>query len=541
MFSNEGAIKFPIQRLALFMSAQEHASLSEKKLSVLFAPNLAIDLMIQYGQKKNPLSFALLKNLLSSPSDLSKEIEAFPFTSNKDLNKQLLRSLILFYKKGILQEYKRFLYDSQYVKKFGAYLWDDRQILIFPFLLARNYDEQFIFSILSNEVYYSNLYYLIDKDPGLIQDIPQFFKDENQLKALKFFHKLEDKKQALLCLIFWVKWKEPLSLDEYKAILKAAKDYPLLAPTLVELDRIISIENLKELVFNPLEHLPLCIKHYFAEELKTCSSLDRDLSRLVDLEQLNTVSTCLLILKNSGIKEGRNYSYILKNDDKGRMLHLFLPQLGHIENKKERVLLINLLYAGIQGLQTQGKEVLALKYTKLSAMGACFQERFICMKHIEHLNLGKECSDLVIEEHSEKARLFRQVILRVKNQCKIIYDGLPQEVRQKWNLEEKNYLKTLYSIAYNQLMHPEVEIDSELKQAKDRVLKLVDPEIKSDLYKALIVISNILITILSLGIAPSVRYYQKGDPWFFNHTAAGEEVRLLDKEVLELTRLTPLV
>lgn len=528
--------ELPFERVHFLMrTASSSDSFSEPEIeAALFANNPGLDAIIGYGlMEEFYFSFVLIKELLSEASPLQKAIKTIPFTDEEALNKNLLKALLLFYEKDSLKEHRQLIDNPKHIKDYGTYLWNNSQIQLLPFLIEREYSPSLIVRILSKPVYYTNLLLLVKREPALMQDVPQFLDTEAKLKNLEFIHKLEDSKCKLLCLIFWI--KGDLSLEEYQNIINATRIYPLLASTLLDLDKTktVTVAELKEWALNPLQHLPMSIAHHFNFGAPALASLK--------LTQLEAITASFILLKNSGIKERINYSMVLKKDNKGALLRLFLPQL---ENKQDKTLLIRILYAAVrESIQTQGTILRSLNDPQQVAQAKNLQERAHCVIQLQNLGLGEKFIELAAQEHSDKARQFRQVIMRVEAQCKIIDARLSGSVSYKtilgnWARNEKQYRITLYQIAYEGLMEPNPKLHSQLKNAEQEVLNCVNPEITSPLQKSLIVISNIIIALLSLTIANFVKYLQTGTPLFFNQTSSGEEWRALNKELGNLLSLS---
>ncbi|MBI2785382.1 MAG: hypothetical protein HYX60_03355 [Legionella longbeachae] len=512
---------------------------SELPLSALFAVNPALDVIIQNKVAEGfPLSFSILKELLSDPSELCKEIEAIKLASNEKMNKHILRMLIIFYEKGILDKNRQLLNDLEFIKKFSGLMWDKVQIGLIPFLIQKEYDFDLMRLILSEESYYQAVDKLLSLEPALTKNIAQFFKDPIKLEELTFIHSLPNEECKMLCLLFWV--KGALSIDGYQEIVNATKKYPLLASTLIALDKTktITINDLRKLALDPRQHLPKSIAHHYAKELANFHCLRLSLNKL-RLHELNAASSALMLLKKTGITESKAYHLVLGQDPLGQALRLFLPRLVTITIENQRKSLIDILYAGVrQG----GNKVLAIKDPKQFMLAKSLHERFMCFTQTRSLKLNNEMIELAAEESSDEARRFRQVILQVEAQCKVIYERLSgsvsyREMLLKWQKEEANYRKTLYGIAYDALMKPNLDVLPRLKSAENKILSIVDPKIDSVLYNALIIITNIFITALTLSAANAIKYKMTGNFWFFNQTRSGEELRALDKEILELVEL----
>ncbi|HHF0526160.1 TPA: hypothetical protein ACTUT5_001942 [Legionella anisa] len=555
--NNEINLRF--HRITLLMRklqvAQETATLrelipfAELNLSALFAENPALDLLFQYKiLDELPLSVSLLKELLSESSPLRKEIQGIQsiFTDDERINKSLLKMLIVFYEKGILEQNRKLLTNLELIRKFSGYMKDETQIKLIPFLIQQSYPDDLIQVILSEEAYYRAIDSLVELEPALTEDVPKFFKESKPKRdELKLILSIPEEDCRRLCLIFWVKGS--LSEDGYQQIIAATKKYPLLASSLVALDqtKTVTIEELEKLALNPHQHLQKSIAYHFAKEFQELHDVTSRLRKLT-LDELKAASTALLLLKKSGITAPlQTYHLVLEKDNKGQALRLLLPQLANVEDKT-RTLLMEVLYSGVvHGIQTQGNKVLAIKDPVQLALAKSLRERFICVRQMQDLKLRKELIELAARDESEEAARFRQVILRVEAQCKIIHERLAgskssSEMHKKWKGAEETYRKTLYNLSYDALMNPYADVRPTLKNAEKEVLKIVDPEIESDLYRflynALMVIANI-ISCIPFAAPNAYKYYKTGNFWFFNQSRSGEEIRKLDKEVLKLIDL----
>ncbi|KTD00520.1 hypothetical protein [Fluoribacter gormanii] len=547
----DNGINLRFQRVALLMrrlqggqdpeTVRTAIPFSELNLSALFAENPALDLILHSKiLDKFSLPVRIIKDLLSPSSQLCKEILGIQFTDDERINKSLLKITIIFYEQGILEQNRNLLKNLEFIKKFSGFMWNETQIKLLPFLIQQNYPEDLIRLILSNEAYYQALDSLVTLEPALTEDVPEFFKDPKKLEELNFIHSQHDDDCKRICLIFWVKGF--LSADGYQQIIDATNDYPLLASTLVALDqtKTYSIQELERLALAPRSHLNESIRHHFEKELKDLQDVPARLRKLKSLE-LEAASKALLLLRKSGVIMPEAYHWVLNEAHKGQALRLFLPQLEHIEESTRKVL-IEVLYAGvINGIPTQGKRVLAIKDSRQLALAKSLGERFICVRQMQDLKLKNEMVELAAIEESEEAQRFRHVIMRVEAQCKIIHERLSgavsdREMLEKWKQAEESYRKTLYSITYKAIMNPEVKLDvcAKLKIAENKILDIVDPKIDSDIYKAIIVLANIVISVCSLLGANGYKYHKTGNFWFFNQTRSGEEIRALDKEILQL-------
>jgi hypothetical protein len=521
-------------------------ALNELNWLALFAESPALDLLTRYNDKELPLSFAMLNDLLSDSSGLRKEIEAIKLSTDEHVNRSILSMLVTFYEKGNLGKDRHLLNDHAFVKTFSGFLWDKLQIKLIPFLMQKKYDPDLIRLILSEPAYYGAINKLVDLEAALTQDVPEYFKDANKRQELTFIHTIKNKDCQLLCLIFWVKGS--LSIDGYQEIVEACQKYPLLASTLVALNQTKTkeIDDLRKIALTPQLHLLKSFAHHYAKELKGSHI------GITKLKELEAASVALMLLKQSGFSDPSFYQLILKNDNAGQTLRLLLPQLANSTKESHKKSLIDILYIGVKrGIQSQGKEVLKIeerieepkiKDPSLLALAKSLRERFICVTQVQDLGFKDQYIALAAQEDLEEAKRFRRIILRVEDQCKVIFerfssDEYYKDTLEKWNGVEANYRKALYSIAFDGLMNPKKDFRYKLQLAEKTMLDIVDPKIKSNFYYALIILANIVITGLTFSLANEIKYRKTGNYWFFNQTKAGEEVRALDKEVSEQIEL----
>ena len=560
--NGDNTINLRFQRIALLMRKlqveQETVALrggpipfSELNLPALFADNPALDKILHYKiQDELSLSADVLKDLLSESSPLCKEIQALQLkeiqahqlTDNERINKSLIKTLIVFYEKGLLEENRKLLANFDLIEKFSAFMWNETQIKLLPFLLEQNYTDEEIRRILAKEEYYQALNKLIDLEPALAIEAKEFFDDPTKLEELTLIHSFRDEDCKMLCLIFWV--KGALSKDGYQRIANEAQDCPLMASSLVALDqtKTIDIERLEQRASNPHLYLQDSIRHHFNDELKECADLESKLYKLTS-QELHAANMALLQLKKSGDSTPQEYQLVLEKDARGQALRLFLPQLVNIKDEAHKKTLITVLYSGvIHGVQTQGNQILQLADPQQRALAEDLRERFMCVTLMQKLKMLKVMVEFAAQE-DEEAKRFRQVLLRVEAQCKVISERLAgsdtyQQMRKDWEKAQEAYRRKLYTLAYEALMDPEIEVRERLRGAEKEILDIVDPQMEPGNYKmiidALIVLANLVITVLTAFSANAVKYKMTGNLWFFNQTTSGEEIRALDKEVLKL-------
>ncbi len=515
----------------------EPINFNEFGFEALLAENPILDLIAEY---QLTLSAAMLKDCLSEHSGLRKEIENIPLSDDEQINRNILQMVILFYEEKVLNENRVFLQKNVFAKTMNGTLWNSAQVQLIPFLLRANYSANLFQVILAEKAYYRSVQMLVQL--GYIVDIREFFADPDKRKELEYIDRLENVDTKKLCLIFWA--KSNLKLKDYKKMVEATIAYPLLAETLVALDQIevIPIKSLKKLALDPFEHQQQSILYHFSTQLAQSGSAKSDLKKL-NVEELAELIKSFFVLKKTGIPAGSSYTLALKNSRQGQLLRLFLPNLDKIDNVSHREELINILYTGIKyGPVRQGRIIQGITDSNLLVLAKNLHERFICAKQMQDLNFEKEIVALAAEDSGIKGRRLRKVILQVEEQCKLVHERLRgsatnQDTVRQWQRTEKNYRRMLYCIAYDGLTQTDVDIRGRINQAEREVLSIVDPEVTSFLSKAFIVIANILITALTLGIANDIKGRTTGNYWFFNQTRLGEQVRALDKEVMELIDL----
>lgn len=136
----------------------------------------------------------------------------------------------------------------------------------------------------------------------------------------------------------------------------------------------------------------------------------------------------------------------------------------------------------------------------------------------------------------EDANRLRHITVTVEATCKKIQKQLSQSdassaQRAAWSSAEEEYKKALYELAYFAIQDPTIAIQPKLKTLQDKILNVVDPEIRSWAHKALIVIANIFIAAFTFTLANQIKYQKTGNFWFFNQSASGEVVRALGREI----------
>ncbi|WP_298624184.1 hypothetical protein [uncultured Legionella sp.] len=499
-------------------------------------PSLVCELAIKYNLF---LSQNTINDLSAIDFGLEREFENIEFGDDERFTKNLLQMIVVFYEERILEQNRALINDHEFIKTMGALMWDPLQIKIMPTLQAKLYSLDLMQLILSKDAYYRSFYSLIQL--GLTQDVPTLFQHPDKLSQLVYINGLADEQCRKLCLIFWVKGK--LSLTELKEIVKATEQYPMLAETLVTLDqtddlakKILSIKELKKHALNPLIHMRKSILHRHLPQFETYGLPKADLTKL-NLEELDELNRSFNVLKQTGVISPDAYRLILKNNEQGQLLRLFLPELAAINDHAQRTVLINLLYK--KGVMSQGKALPEIKDKNLSAIALDLHKRFMCSKQMQDLGFSNDIIAFAGKKDGLDAARFRHVIFNVEEKCKGVHERLRKSSTDtdkvgQWQKADDEYRRSLYSIAYDGITQSTIDLSFKINQAEAKILNIVDPEIQSWLQKILVVIANVVITAITVGIANDIKERQTGNYWFFNQTTSGEELRALDKDVKTL-------
>lgn len=490
-------------------------------------------------------SLAMQDDLSQEHSKLREELERLELSNDERVNKYLLQMLIVFYEDGSLEENRVLLLDHAFIKSLISLMWDDIQIRLIPVMLNKKYNTDLMQSILAKGAYYRSYSTLIQL--GLTEDIPSYFAKPEKLAQLNYIDSLTDKHKRELCLIFWSKGN--LSIDELKDLVSATEKYPMLAATLVALDQnktFIYVNKLRKIALDPCLHQRYSILHHFVKEFDKYALNKSSLAQL-NVEELAELSCSLIILKQAEITSPKAYRMLLNKDNNAQLLRLFIPGLAEIDTIKHRNALINLLYLSIQnGVISTGKTLLRITDEPLAKAAEHLFTRFICVKQLQDLRCKDEHEikgmlALAAQDGNENAARFRKIIMNVEAECKNVHERLRRSAHERdkvgqWQLADEEYRRTLYCLAYDGITKSgsNVDLRVKLQQAEKKILSIVDPEIRGLLHRSLVIIANLLITVLTLGLANEIKEKKTGNFWFFNQTTSGEKLRALDKDVIEL-------
>jgi hypothetical protein len=508
---------------------------TDKPMGLHLKSNLVCEFAIKYDLM---ISQDTIYDMFNKDFGLEQEFANIELGDDERFNKNLLQMIIVFYEENTLEQNRDLINNHEFIKTMGALMWDPAQIKLMPLLLNKHYSLDLMQLILSKEAYYRSFNTLVQL--GLTEDVPELFQNPDKLSQLIYINGLADEQCRKLCLIFWV--KGALTLTQLKKIVDATEIYPMLAETLVALDQsksIISINELKKHALNPLIHMQKSILHHHGFQFEQYGLKKSDLTKL-NLDELDELDRSFSVLKQSGVVSPDAYRLVLKKNEQGQLLRLFLPELSEINDIAQTSVLIKLLYKGVQkGVVSQGKALLEITDKNLSATALELRKRFICVKQMQALGFNQEVIAFAGKKDSLGATRFRHVIFKVEEQCKGVHERLrksstDRERVSQWQKADDEYRRSLYSIAYEGITQSTVDLSFKINQAEAKILNIVDPEIKSWLHKILVVIANILITTLTFGIVNDIKERQTGNYWFFNQTASGEELRALDKDVKNL-------
>jgi hypothetical protein len=521
------------------VTLNEPIDFSSIDFSLLFADNPLLDLLMEYRLYESAfLSSAMLANCLSEPSELANEINKIPFGNNFQLNRNLLRMTIAYYENETLNDYRDLLADTDFIIKYGANMWNKEQVHVLAFMYRKQYHDKDIRFILAEPVYFKTVNRLAQM--GLTQDVLSLLQKPEKLNELEFINNIINEDIKRLCLIFWVKGS--LTLDGYRAIIREAKKYPLMAATLIHLDQQNTVVNwiggLETKAMTPKEHLCESIEYYFgvcnADKLNKWSEAD-----------LHAASIALTTLSRTGIKAIEYYHWVMELSAEGKALRLFLSQISNIKEIASRQAMIEVLYRGLYRVTEFENAVAEIKDPQQKILGNEFSKRFVCVRLMQELAFSDEKVTWAAQEGNRKAERYRDIIMHVENQCKLIVKRLESSnsylpIKNAWGKAEENYRKELYRIAYDVLESRPDQVKAKLEQAKNEIktleenlLKIVNPSIDSGLYKLMVVIANVVISALTLFAANCYNLYKNGDFWFFTKSASGTDLCQVNKLVIK--------
>ncbi|MDR3442599.1 MAG: hypothetical protein P4L65_06235 [Legionella sp.] len=419
--------------------------------------------------------------------------------------------------------------------------------------------------------------------------------DNEKRSLLTYINQLPDEDSKMLCMIFFLK-ATTLTLDGYKEIAAMAERYPLMSVALVALDKtgtiINGIDGLRELIANPQEHLKESIKfHFFSKATDKFALKKSDFKKLTIDEldaaskalsllkmpvtrarepyeqllskEMNALSTALLQLKKGELVANANELQILNEEleavekglllvqidpnaanvtlfsggQRGQLIRNLLPQLAALD--EQRVTAAAALeqvestarnkYRLVLSNEAEGQS-LRVFLPQLAILDDVVQRESLI--DIFYNNIVHKDINWAEQKHLDKAPRFQEIIIQVERQCALISRLLSAATKP---VEAENALQryriAIYCIAYDGLMG-KTDYLARLKLAEKEILTIIDPPIQSAVYKALFIIAEVLIAALTLGFAHSIKWYQTGNPLFFTHNKAGEQIKMQGRAML---------
>ncbi|MFA6301828.1 MAG: hypothetical protein WC627_01680 [Legionella sp.] len=525
---------------------KDEVSFKELDSKNFFAENSALDLAARYHLD---LSATLLMDALSKKGGLRLALAKIKLSADFKRNQNYLRMFLIVYEANVLELCKALLVDFKLLTIISNLLQNPQQRSLIIFILNQKYSNDLLKLVLTDEAYFSPIPALA-KYGVLEKDFMDLYFQPGKLAELQFIHTVNNEEIKKLCLVFWTKGR--LSIGEYKALVKAAKENPGLVKTLLDLDKpgTISIDDLKKCAFDVLKRQVKTIVHQFAANFEQAGINKQNVkvvSQFNSVADLNALSRSLTVLKSVTLSDPhRAYSAVLKNDNEGKLVRLFVPQFLDITDIETRRSLLELFFIGItKGPVSQATAMHAFKdKPDVYALAKDLHERYICSQQIQDLHFNDMVVSFTAEKNDEAAS-FRHIVLRVEEECKRVHRRVgeswdPNRLRiiQEWQNAHEEYRKTLYGLAFDQLkankkLDPN-KLKAKITAAERKVLAIVDAKIHSWLYLSLVVIANIVITALTLGIANSIKHQKSGNFWFFNRAKSGEKLSALDQEVYNL-------
>ncbi|KTC94608.1 hypothetical protein [Legionella erythra] len=188
------------------------------------------------------------------------------------------------------------------------------------------------------------------------------------------------------------------------------------------------------------------------------------------------------------------------------------------------------------GFFKQGQKNL-LAEEKNRNYGNALAMRVLLVNRFRQLGLGNHLIDLLLEE-SEKGRHFFNLVTQVETRFQTIRRRLLSHApdKQARYLEpERQYRTQLYKMIYDALCHePRPDKDAflqRLKHAEAPLMAIANEDRHPLLRKTLMMVTNLLTLIFTVGIANAYHYRQCGDFLFFERPATSEGINALDIEL----------
>jgi len=482
----------------------------------LWAENEILDRIIKYGIN---ISSGLFAECLNGSAGLKEAMGIIPFGADEQVNKNSLEVIISCYENGRLIPFPKHYLMNKILPQIKGhanrhpFLWNETQIKLIPYLIESRWFD--LATKVLGKKYYQVVYHLFQM--GLSEKLPQFFKLKEKRTRLDSIAELNRDDIQKASLIFWI--ESDLSEEEFTHLVHEMKRYPLLASTLCSLFKTneYTIPALMQIAKDPQLHLAKSVAVH-CRKLENVASLVKKLN----LEELHLLIESLQVINQLDISESI-YQLIGRKDSNGRIARLILPSLSNIENLQHQETLVNILYTELTpGISKLNQEIEVLTDEWLRNQAKELKNRIICAQQVQNLKCEPALVSLAAAD-TLKARRFREVMFGVGEKTKAIQAKLSQKDRiayGRWQEKEQGYLKKLYEIAWEAIttnnFNPRLHND--LENAKKDILAIVDPQENTSLKLALLIISNLVISLCTLFIANAVNKKCTGSYTFFTQS-----------------------
>ena len=503
----------------------------------LIADNPILDSITQL--KLEPSAAAFLA-ICDQESTLYQALLGLNDREDNRVKAHLFSMALVFHEHGILSSASAFLDEHVFSKVGGDSFWHEAQIHLIPHLILEEYSAELFQLILSEPAYYEGVLILTElalsqseDQRALMANVPSLFNQPDKLNELRFIASITDRHCRALCLIFWA--KEESSDEKYQNIISQCNDYPYLAASLCARSKQgKSPADLYTELSNPAKHLQHSLIHHIAQQF-THYQLDVTLVKKLESTQLINAHKAFKVIQHAQLADEKKYRLILDNGNDGRLWRLFLPELANAACITDSQHLIHFLYVGIiNGTQSQGKIILD---ESLIAQADELRQRFICVKQMLDLQVpGDDVIRFTANKDNVRSQKLRSIILKVEEECKDIHERISQS-RDKyadWQKIETKYRQSLYTIAYEALKKPHINVKELIATAQQEALAVVDPVTTQWWSKVLVAIANSLILLLSCGIANIIKKRQTGSFWFFTPMQPSELIRDLQQKIVDI-------
>lgn len=473
-------------------------------------------------QHKIELSTEMRMDYLFVANGLRQHLEQL-VTQDPEKDKKLIPIVVALYEQKLLTESNKNFVKQQVIPQ--IHLFEQKQIALTPFLIQKNYPSDLFHLILSKPEYYNAVAFLKQYAVGLTQNVALYFADQDKLAQLDYIAQLSCEQQRKVCYLFWA--KSTKTLDEIKKLVGEMNSYSPLPQIILKLDKSsMFMDELYELALDSKARTIQSISNLAVDVFKDQQFDSKDLNDL-DLEALTRLEQCMHVLNNNRIPSiSTLYKKVLDADRSGQLLRAFLPDVQK-QNPTTQRTLVECLFKHLAGVgvgASQGTQSPVIEQ---------FNEVFTCVSQLQRLGFAEAELRFTAQSQDLKAHCFRRIILEAENTLKKIQVQFHTSSTSLggWPAAEKEYRSKLYHLVYEELHNPTTDRQARIDAIQKDVLDLIDPQDRSWVHKALIGLANFIITVLSLGIAPLVKYAQTGSPWFFKHTASGEELHRFTESV----------